>query len=147
MTTIDNTEFERFVLDQCPESYDDSRFPLIDHDEAGDCVEVFQTDEPHYGERIDERLTIYVGQESGDIVGVLVKGLRTWVARILTEYPGFELDINDNERNVLGILFHLRQLKELDPKLRMTYKNLSKVASSWRVKVGNVQTNAQQTCS
>lgn len=135
--TIDNTKFAEAVLALCPAVYSPDRFPMIEHDVAGDCLEVFQSDEPHYGERIDERVTVYIGQESGEIVGALVKGLRTWIARILTEYPGFQLDVNDEDRAVLGILFHLRQLKETDPQLQIRYKSLSKVANGWRVNLAN----------
>lgn len=136
---IDNSDFEACVLKEAPASYDPRRFPIIYQDENGDCIEVYASDEPFFGERIDGRVTIYRGQESGDVVGVMVKGVKTWLSRILNEYPGFRLEIDDSGNGIcLGVLFYFQQLKETDPKLQMQYKKLRSVGATWRIQTGNL---------
>ncbi len=74
-----------------------AKFPMVFCDESGDCVEIFQSDEPYNAERIDGRVTVFRGIDSKSIVGAQVKGLQTWISRILTEFPGLQIDIVDED--------------------------------------------------
>lgn len=136
---IDNTDFETFVLDQMRSHYDPDRFPIIYQDEGGDCVEAFCSDEPFNGERVDGRITVYRGRNSNEVVGAQIKGIKTWIARILATYPGFHLDIVDSGNEILGILFHIEQLTARDVKLQMQYRELRKVGAKWRIETKNLK--------
>jgi hypothetical protein len=78
MTT--STNFLDEILAFEPVQRPANRFPLTHIDHDGDCLEVILTSEPYNGERIDGRVTIYRGIETGDVVGLMVKGLSTWIA-------------------------------------------------------------------
>ena len=65
--------------------------PTATFDPDGDCIEFIAKPDPFFGERIDDLITVYYSQESGEIVGSLVKGVRN----LLAEHPGLQIDIQD----------------------------------------------------
>jgi hypothetical protein len=105
-------------------------FPLLHVDEEADCFEVFLTDEAYYGERVDGRVTIYRGQESGELVGILLKGAKNWVARILSEFNPLRYEIVDGKIK-LGLLFIAAQSSEENSPYHMTYREIAQKA--WQV--------------
>lgn len=118
-----------------PTEYVATRFPLLHVDKEGDCLEVIHSDEPYNGERIDGRITLYRGVESGDIVGVLIKGLSTWINRVLKNFPGMVLDLNEGGRFKLELFFEIEQFETGDVKLAMCYKKLKLEAEKWTVDI------------
>jgi hypothetical protein len=125
--------FEQFLQKEF-DSVSERSFPMLHVDEEADCFEVFLTDEPYYGERVDSRVTIYRGQESGDLVGILLKSANSWVMRILNEFEQLQCGVVDGEIQ-LGLLFTIEQAKEQakenDSPLVMTYRTIAK--NTWAV--------------
>lgn len=122
------------LLQEKVDSVVDRKFPMLHEDEEADCFEVFLTDEPYYGERVDGRVTIYRGQESGELVGILLKGANGWVTRILNEFDQLQCGVVDGGIR-LGLLFTIEQAKEQakesDSPLVMTYNTIAK--NTWLV--------------
>lgn len=66
-----NAEFTRAVLAYV---VPDAPFePSAHYDPDGDCIEVITSPEPFYAERVSDTLTVYYGQESGEVVGSFVQ--------------------------------------------------------------------------
>ena len=97
------------------------------YSESGDCVEFIASPEPFYGERIDSLVTVYYGQQTGDIVGALVKGYRAKIIPWLKQKPGVKIELVDGQLK-LGVLFHARQLEAGDKIIAQRYQKLRQVA-------------------
>ncbi len=136
-TNTTGTEFFDELLTSASSEYPDNRFPMFHLDENGDCLEVVLSAEAYNGERVDSRVTIYRGIDSNKMVGVLVKGLTTWVARILTNFPGLSLDLQDQEVK-LELLFRMEQYQSKDPELQLQYKNLRDAAGDWNFTLNDI---------
>lgn len=75
---MSNQTFEEFVLAGCPPA--EVFRPFASYDPDGDCIEFFATNESFYGERLGPLVTIYRGQETGEVVGVLVEDIKDIMA-------------------------------------------------------------------
>ena len=101
------------------------------YDKDGDCIEFLASNDPFYGERIDSLVTVYYSEESGEIIGDLIKGVRGFVDRIVQAVPGFKIEIEDG-RIRLEHLFTARLWYEQPPEKReqfvLAYKKLREMA-------------------
>ena len=70
-------------------------YPQVSYDPDGDCIQFLISNESYYAKRIDCLTTIYYGQESNEIVGSLIKGVRKFLHQVLRLTPGFKVDIHD----------------------------------------------------
>ncbi len=74
MTLTTNEEFaKRMVLLARPA---EQFRPTATYDPDGDCVEFIAKPDPFYAERIDDLVTVYYSQETGELIGALLN--RTW---------------------------------------------------------------------
>ena len=71
------------------------QLPQVVYDKDGDCIEFIIRDEDFYAERMNPMLTVYIGRESNELVGSLVKGVHSIIKGILEEFPGFEVEVKD----------------------------------------------------
>ncbi len=101
----------------------DTRHPFVYEDASGDLVEFFLTGEEYNAERLDGRLTIYRGVRSGQIVGGVIKGITQWVSRLLDNFSGFHLWIDDN-RVELHVVILAAQLQEKNHIHSMRYREV-----------------------
>lgn len=92
---MSDKEFERAVLG----AVDPSRqfTPMASYDPDGDCIEFLFSDESFRAERFDCLVTVYYGRESGEIVGSLIKGVKTFIKDVLRHAPGFKIEIHDGK--------------------------------------------------
>jgi len=93
MTVTSNDEFaKRMTLLPRPAQ----QFkPMATYDPDGDCIEFLAKPDPFYAERIDDLVTVYYSQETGDVVGSLIKGVSEFCRDMLTKMPGFRIEIQD----------------------------------------------------
>lgn len=62
------------------------------YDPDGDCIEFLaRPDELFWAERIDDLVTVYYGEETGEVIGSLVKG----VSRFIEKHPRFAILVKD----------------------------------------------------
>lgn len=131
----DEKKFSEWVLRDAPETYDENRFPLVYEDEDGDRAEFLLSDEDRVSERIDGRLTIYRGRESGEIVGGSIKGVRQLRSRLLNEFDGFAFCVKEG-RVDLAVIFAAAMFKQTDEVLSMHYKSVFDRLRLYDVKSG-----------
>lgn len=120
---MNNHEFSDWVMHDAPTEYDDDRFPLVYEDEDGDRVEFLISGEERISERVDGRLTVYRGRESGEIVGGSIKGLNQLRKRLLSEFSGFAFCVQDG-RVELTMIVAAALLKQTDAVLSMHYRQV-----------------------
>ena len=104
--------------------------PTASYDPDGDCIEFLAKPDPFYAERVDDLVTVYYSQETGEIVGSLIKSASKFCQRLLERFPGFRIEIIDG-RVKLEHLF-LARLWSASPEqqeiITVTYRKLIQVA-------------------
>ncbi|MGL6094339.1 MAG: hypothetical protein ACRC7O_00875 [Fimbriiglobus sp.] len=104
--------------------------PHAYYDPDGDCIEFVARPDPFYAERVDELVTVYISEESGEIVGSLLKGVSRFCKKVLQEFPGFQIEIEDG-RVKLAALFRAKAWTNTCPPKEVptiTYKKLIDMA-------------------
>jgi hypothetical protein len=93
MTVMSNDQFaKRMMLLAKPAE----RFrPTATFDPDGDCIEFLASPDSFYAERVDDLVTVYYSQETGEVVGSLIKGVSKFCRTILEKMPGFRIEIRD----------------------------------------------------
>src|SRR5258706_8936553 len=96
MKAMTNVEFAAQVAELAKDVGPSQAAAVYDPD--GDCVEFLARPEPFYAERIDDLVTVYYGQETGEVIGSLIKSAASFCNQILKRLPGFRIEVID--RNV-----------------------------------------------
>lgn len=119
-----NEDFAQLVLSKAPADYQFQ--PSAYYDPDGDCIEFIAAPDSYYAERIDALVTVYRSQETNEVVGSLIKGVRKFLGNVLRHAPGFRIEIRDG-RIKLVHLFTARLWSEpMDPDAvpGVTYRKL-----------------------
>jgi hypothetical protein len=61
--------------------------PTATYDPDGDCIEFLAKPAPFYGEWIDDLVTIYYSQETGETVGCFISGVSRFCRGFSTTNP------------------------------------------------------------
>ena len=69
--------------------------PVARYDRDGDCVEFFAKPDGFYAQRVDDRVTVYCSQETGEIVGSLIKGVSIFYRDAVRQFPGLVNEVHD----------------------------------------------------
>src|SRR5437660_8633425 len=93
VTTPSNADFAKrmLLLARPAERYR----PTATFDPDGDCIEFLAKPDPFYAERIDDLVTVYYSQETGEIIGSLIKGVSRFLSEFSKTNPGFKIVIED----------------------------------------------------
>lgn len=124
MTPMANDEFAEAVMNL---GGPDKPFkPGVIYIPEGDCLECIFSNDDYYAERIDGLVTVYYSRESGQIVGSLIKGIRSFCKRMLETNPGFGIVIEDGTVKLEHVfLAHVLNLpKDCDKLVALTYRKL-----------------------
>ncbi len=99
---VSNEEFAKrmMLLAQPAEQFR----PSASYDPDGDTIEFLAKPDPFYGERVDDLLTVYFSQESGEVVGALLTGASRFCKRMLAKMPGFGVELHDGRLLLAHIL-------------------------------------------
>lgn len=128
MTITSNTEFaKRMMLLARPTAQFDR---VATYDRDGDCIEFFINSDPFYAERIDDLVTVYISQDTGELIGSLLKGVSKFCADIMERMPGFKIEIHDGPVRLVHI-FRARlwsQKHDQHDLITLTYRKLIDVA-------------------
>ena len=124
MKAMPSEEFAKVVMGECSPI---SPFaPIAEYDPDGDCLEFFIEPDPFYAERIDDLVTVYLSEETGEIVGSLIKGIRG----LIRKWPGFVVEIENGKVHLkhifLAALWTSDRGRERMPVIR--YRELIKAA-------------------
>jgi len=93
MTMMSNQEFAKrmMLLAKPAEQFR----PTATYDPDGDCIEFLASPESFYAERVDDLVTVYYSQETGEVIGSLIKGVSKFCKTLLEKMPGFRIEIRD----------------------------------------------------
>jgi hypothetical protein len=128
MTVTSNPEFaKRMMLLAKPA--EDFR-PTATYDPDGDCIEFLAKPDPFYGERVDDLVTVYYSQETGEVVGSLLKNVSRFCKAMLDQMPGFRIEIHDGRVKLVHIFLARLWSAERDPQelTTLTYRKLIEIA-------------------
>ena len=109
--------------------------PTATYDPDGDCIEFLAKPDSFFAERVDDLMTVYYSQETGEIVGSLVKGVGRFFSAFSKMNPGFKIVIEYGhvkmEHIFLARLWSSAQDRSALETL--TYKKLIEVAGETEV--------------
>src|SRR3989442_14911970 len=93
MTVMSNEEFAKrmMLLAQPANEFK----PTATYDPDGDCIEFLTKPDPFYEERIDDLVTVYYSQKTGEVIGSLLKSVSKLAKRLAERLPGFMITIED----------------------------------------------------
>jgi hypothetical protein len=99
-------------------------------DPDGDCIEFLAKPDPFYAERVDDLVTVYYSQETGEVVGSLIKGISQFCREIVERAPGFRITIEDAPIRLDHIFLARMWTKQTEPEEMVTlvYQKLIDVA-------------------
>ena len=85
MTITSNDEFAKrmMLLSRPAEQFR----PTAMYDADGDCIEFLAKPDPFYAERVDDLVTVYYSQETGEVVGSLSKACQDSASRCWRKCP------------------------------------------------------------
>jgi len=96
MTVATDNEYTDTVFEITAQAKCDfSPFALPNED--GDCVEFFVSPKDYYAKRIDDYLTLYLEEESGEVAGFVVKNITRILQRVATQQINYAFVIQDGE--------------------------------------------------
>ncbi len=111
-------------FDKTLSEVEDTQFrPMAWYDEDGDCIEFFCRREPFYAVRKDALLTVYYSQATHEIVGSLIKRVRS----ILKRFPGFRFEVANGKTRLVHVV-RANAWQVDDPELYRVYDELIKIA-------------------
>lgn len=95
----------------------------------GDCIEFVARPGRYRAQRLDDLVTVYINEDSDEIVGSLIKGVRKLCRQLSEKLPGFKINVDDGKVR-LEHLFLARLWSEPRPSklVERTYRKLIEVA-------------------
>jgi hypothetical protein len=133
MTVTSNEEFAKrmMLLARPAEQFE----PTAIYDPDGDCIEFLAKPDPFYAERVDDLLTVYYSQETGEVVGSLLKGVSRFCKQMLEKMPGFRIEVHDGRVQLVHIFRARLWSSKFDPQAMpaLVYRKLIEVADEAEV--------------
>ena len=129
MTAMSNDDFGRYMLELARNA---SPFkPSATYDGDGDCIEFIASPDVYRAQRLDDLVTVYYGQETGKIVGSLIKGISSFREQMGNKIPGFIIEIEDGPVKLVHILrAKLWIAPDADKIVTRTYRKLIEIADA-----------------
>jgi len=109
--------------------------PTAIYDPDGDCIEFLAKPDSFYAERVDDLVTVHYSQETQEVIGSLIKGVRGFSERILKAMPRFQIEIRDGRVRLVHIFRARLGTSKAAPErsIALTYEKLIKVAEDSQV--------------
>jgi len=128
MSAIANDEFAKrmMLLAQPAEQFK----PTATYDPDGDCIEFLAKPDAFFAERVDDLVTVYYSQETGEVIGSLIKDVSAFCRDMFERFPGFRIEIQAG-RVSLQHIFLARLWTERfarDDLTTLTYRKLIEVS-------------------
>jgi hypothetical protein len=135
MKIMSNDEFaKRMMLLAKPAS---EFKPTAYYDADGDCIEFLAKPDAFYEERVDDLVTVYYSQRTGEVIGSLIKGVSKLARRLAQKLPGFMITIEDGRIRLEHLFLAGMWLQKSEPQAIdvLTYKKLAEIAERTSVDV------------
>jgi hypothetical protein len=131
--TVTNNEFAKrmLLLGRPAEHFR----PTATYDRDGDCIEFLIKPDPFRAERVDDLVTVYYSQETGEVIGSLIKGVSKFCQQMFEQLPGFRVQIRDHRVTLDHIFLARLWSSNFDPESleTLTYQKLIEVADEVEV--------------
>jgi hypothetical protein len=111
--------------------------PTAIYDRDGDCIEFLAKPDPFYAERVDDLVTGHRSQETNEVIGSLIEGVRSFCEKILRTMPGFRIETREGRVRLVHIFRARLWTSKTDPQdlATLTYEKLIQVAEDSNVEV------------
>jgi hypothetical protein len=104
----------------------------------GDFVTYFLKDELYYTRRLDPHVSVYISEESGEMIGCKIKS----VSHLLKKMGDFLVRVTDNKYKIcLGMLF-LTAATEVDQPQQEAFAEISRKVGQASIDLSELQTAA-----
>jgi hypothetical protein len=135
MNALTNDEFAARVLELAAPTQEFS--PTAYYDPDGDCIEFLASPDNFCAERVDDLVTIYYSENTGEIIGSLLKGVKALCENLLRRLPGFKIEIQHDKVKLVHIFQAKLWAFEADPNdmTTITYQKLIDMANRTGVEV------------
>jgi len=109
--------------------------PTAAYDPDGDCIEFLAKPDPFFAERIDDLVTVYYSQETGELIGSLIKGVVRFCDEKAKRMPGFAIEVHDGPVRLVHIFQARLWSSGRDPHdlVTLAYRKLIEVAGETMV--------------
>lgn len=75
--------------------------PFAVYNADGDCIEMHLDNEPYYARRLDGWVTVFYSEQTGEVVGAMLKGVTT---SLLERFPGLRILIDGSQVRIAMLL-------------------------------------------
>lgn len=135
MTTSHMPDFLSRMVEEAEKA--PSFTPNAFFNQDGDLIEFLASDESYYAERVDSRLTVFYGQDSGELVGAMLKGVSCIVRDFTKTLPNFRLEVIDGRMHLSALISATMWATTEDkaPVRSVLYKKVRRVAEQNDVSV------------
>ena len=135
MTALTNEEFAAKVLELTGSEKEFK--PAAYYDADGDCIEFLARPDNFHAERVDELVTVYISEETGDVIGSLLKGVTPFCKKLLQILPGFKIEIRHGRVKLVHIFLAQLWSSKFSPDdlAALAYEKLIDVAQQTGVEV------------
>ncbi|MEX2118784.1 MAG: hypothetical protein WD847_04165 [Pirellulales bacterium] len=96
--------------------------PCAHYDRDADALTLYVGNEPEHGRRLNSRVTIYISDETGELVGCRIKGVRA----VLEDVGSFDIAISLGKVKLKILFAALHGPFSTDPDSREVYRRLGK---------------------
>lgn len=135
MSPLTNDEFAAKIaeLARAPEQFS----PTAYYDPDGDGIEFLARPDNFYAQRVDDLVTVYYSEETGAVIGSLLKGVTPLCKGLLNRLPGFKIEIEHGKVKLVHIFLAKLWASEVAPNdlATLTYQKLIDVARQADVEV------------
>jgi hypothetical protein len=135
MSALTNDDFAARVLELAGPAEKFS--PSAYYDPDGDCIEFLARPDNFHAERVDDLVTVYQSEETGEIIGSLLKGVTRLCEKLLQQLPGFRIEIQEGKVKLVHIFQAKLWASDVNPNdlITLTYQKLIDVAGQTGVEV------------
>lgn len=135
MTIMSNDEFAKRMMLMAKPASEFKATAYYDSD--GDCIEFLAKPDPFYEERVDDLVTVYYSQKTGEVIGSLVKGVSKLTKRLAQELPGFMITSDDGRIRMEHLFLAGMWMQKSEPQEIgvLAYKKLAEIAERTSVDV------------
>lgn len=92
-------KFMKGILDFVGDVESEPFAPFAYYNKDGDCVEFFAKSDDYYAERVDGFLTVYRSRDNNEIIGSLMKNIKS----IFDQWPGFAVEIHEDKVHLASL--------------------------------------------
>jgi len=128
MTATPNSEFAKRMMLLAKPAHEFK--PTATYDPDGDCIEFLAEPDPFFAERVDDIVTVYYSQDTKEVIGSLIKGVKPLCEGVLSQMPGFRIEIHDGRVRLQHIFLVRLWSADLNPDdlEALTYRKLIEVS-------------------